>query len=251
MAKKSFSNINPAMQFVSGLENNDNEIVFLDIKRLKPNPNNPFPISDVDDLVGSIKINGILHNLIVQEDGDDYLIISGERRYTATNKILDEDLMFNEFQHLNQVPCKIISADANRTLTEFQLYEANFQVRSFNSMTIEERNKIINGYLDLIARGREEKLEVNGRIIQGKTRDILADMLGVSARTAQKYINEANEATTEDDEGGKVATPKEKKVKTSSDELRSIFKKLEKMAFEGTAEEQEVIDEITEFLQTI
>lgn len=61
----------------------------IDIKKIKPNPNQPRKNFDEDalkDLASSIKIHGIVQPIVVnQQSNGEYLIIAGERRWRAAN----------------------------------------------------------------------------------------------------------------------------------------------------------------------
>ncbi|MCG4722899.1 ParB N-terminal domain-containing protein, partial [Alistipes putredinis] len=77
-------------------------------------------------LVEDISINGLNHNLVVRpiENGL-YELISGERRYTALNKLVErgED-------KFKKVPCKI--SDLNDLDSEIVLIQANAQSRELS-----------------------------------------------------------------------------------------------------------------------
>ena len=58
----------------------------LPISKIKPNPDQPrrsFDQQALDELVDSIKQNGILQPLLVRKNGKSYQIVAGERRYQA------------------------------------------------------------------------------------------------------------------------------------------------------------------------
>jgi ParB family chromosome partitioning protein len=56
------------------------------LDKLKPNPEQPrryFGEEELRELANSIREHGVIEPIIVQNDGDDYTIIAGERRYRA------------------------------------------------------------------------------------------------------------------------------------------------------------------------
>jgi ParB family chromosome partitioning protein len=60
----------------------------INISNITPNPNQPrkeFDESKINELSESIRENGILQPIIVQQSGDKYVIIAGERRYRAAS----------------------------------------------------------------------------------------------------------------------------------------------------------------------
>lgn len=78
------------------LEENDylgsgnEEIINLPLNVIKPNPYQPryvFDSAKIDELAKSIKEHGVFTPIIVKKSGSDYLIISGERRFRACQKL--------------------------------------------------------------------------------------------------------------------------------------------------------------------
>ncbi len=66
-----------------------NGVLELDIKKVKPNPNQPrknFDEDALNELASSIKIHGIVQPIVVnKQPNGEYLIIAGERRWRAAN----------------------------------------------------------------------------------------------------------------------------------------------------------------------
>ncbi len=62
-------------------------IVEIDIARIHPNPRQPrkiFRDSELISLAQSLKQDGVIQPLVVSKDGDNYMIIAGERRWRAS-----------------------------------------------------------------------------------------------------------------------------------------------------------------------
>ena len=62
----------------------------LDIEKLKPSPLQPglkFDKDSIEELASSIKETGILQPILVVQEGDQYTIIVGERRWRAAQKV--------------------------------------------------------------------------------------------------------------------------------------------------------------------
>lgn len=77
----------------SGLAQRENEgygeIINLDINKVHPNPNQPrtyFSDQELVELSSSIREFGVIQPIIVNIDGDQYLIVAGERRWNASKK---------------------------------------------------------------------------------------------------------------------------------------------------------------------
>lgn len=81
----------------------------LNINQVEPNPNQPrkrFNEDKLQELADSIKVHGIIQPLVVQKEGDGYIIIAGERRWRAAR-----------LAGVKEVPVVI------RDFTEQELYE--------------------------------------------------------------------------------------------------------------------------------
>ena len=75
----------PAVQ-----EDEQHKIVELALERVMPNPDQPrkhFDEDQMTDLVESIREHGVLQPIIVAPKGEDYLIVAGERRWRAANRV--------------------------------------------------------------------------------------------------------------------------------------------------------------------
>ena len=69
----------------------DGEVVLkIELDKIKPNPYQPRKIFDeekIDELAASISENGVFQPIIVKQFDDKYIIVSGERRYRACQKL--------------------------------------------------------------------------------------------------------------------------------------------------------------------
>ncbi|MCL1999687.1 MAG: ParB N-terminal domain-containing protein [Turicibacter sp.] len=52
-------------------------------QKIVPNPLNFYNTDDITDIKASIKASGLLQNLVVQPHGEQYMLISGHRRFKA------------------------------------------------------------------------------------------------------------------------------------------------------------------------
>lgn len=80
----------------------------LNINQVEPNPNQPrkrFNEDKLQELADSIKVHGIIQPLVVQKEGDRYIIIAGERRWRAARNA-----------GLEQVPVIIKEYNSEETL---------------------------------------------------------------------------------------------------------------------------------------
>lgn len=179
---------------------------------------NPYPLSDMDELIDSIKQFGVEQNLVVKKVSDEkFLVVSGHRRYEAVKRILESDVD-KSFDHLNELYCKVIE-DEDEVITQLRLHETNFQTRSILKLPESDRISIVDDYLFWLEKARKERVLINGNPIRGKTKELLATQFNISESTAKKLISGVKEKRR-----GK--TPElEKKISQSE----KIFKSLDNL----------------------
>ena len=74
-------------EVVKVVEKQGDGVVELDIKKVDPNKDQPrksFDASSLKELSESIKQHGVIQPIVVNEQGDRYMIIAGERRFRAS-----------------------------------------------------------------------------------------------------------------------------------------------------------------------
>lgn len=125
-------------------------------------PNSMQPRKDFDDtalleLSESIKQNGIIQPLVVQENGSGYMIIAGERRYRAS-KLAD----------LKQLPVIIIDKATDLKKLELALIE-NIQRENLNVIETAE------AYKSLIEKFEYTQQQLSDRV--GKSRTSVANQM--------------------------------------------------------------------------
>ncbi|MBN1039047.1 ParB/RepB/Spo0J family partition protein [Clostridium botulinum] len=139
----------------------------LDINSLVPSKNNFYGIREIEELVESIKENGLMHNLVVRDIGNGkYEIISGERRYTALKRL-----------GYKKVPCQI--REINDLDAELMLIHANLEQRELTAI---EKMEGIKRLKDIYNQKRDK-----GEKLNGKTRDLIGKDLGLSGVQVGRY----------------------------------------------------------------
>jgi ParB family chromosome partitioning protein len=131
----------------------------IDIARIKPNPNQPrvqFDEEALDELADSIRERGVLQPILLRPEGEDYLIIAGERRWRAAQRA-----------RLHTIPAIVREIDESTT-AELALIE-NIQRLDLNPLEEAE------GYRQLIQRHGHTQDEI-GRIVH-KSRSHVANLL--------------------------------------------------------------------------
>ncbi|MCL2189819.1 MAG: Lar family restriction alleviation protein [Defluviitaleaceae bacterium] len=146
-----------------------------DIDLLEPSPTNFYTVDDVKDLMDSIELYGLQQNLLTQPQANSnkIKIISGERRYTALKQLV---AMGKE--EYKQVPCKdIVTTDDIQA--EMQLILANSTSRRLTDYELTHQAARLKDLLTSLKKG--------GYKFTGRKRDIIADMLKVSASQINRY----------------------------------------------------------------
>ena len=114
------------------VEEADGEKVYsIDITLVAPNPEQPrkyFGEKEQEELESSIRVHGIIQPLILVKNGDGYMIVAGERRYRAAQKV-----------GLKTVPA-IVKKLSERHIREISLIE-NLQREDLNAIEEAEAMK--------------------------------------------------------------------------------------------------------------
>ena len=171
MAKKfNLAALVPEMEAVS---NSDTpRITMIPITELRPNGGNFYDTSNIDDLVDSIELNGLLEPLCVFRRGQgtgSYVIFSGHRRFKALRRLYEK----SGFEKWTEVPCIVFPDphDANRETV--MLIHANSTGRVLSNW--EKAEQALRLKKALVAM-REGGAELPGRI-----RDLVAEEMQMSA----------------------------------------------------------------------
>ena len=148
------------------------KLEYIDINKIHRSEKNFYEIIDIDDLAEDIKINGLNHNLVVRptENGT-YELISGERRYTALSKLVNEGN-----KQFASVPCKIV--ELNDLDAEIVLIQANAQTRELSEA---EKLKQVQRLSELY-----KAKKANGEKV-GKIREVIANDLKLSPTQVGRY----------------------------------------------------------------
>ena len=148
------------------------KLEYIDINKIHRSEKNFYEIIDIDDLAEDIKINGLNHNLVVRptENGT-YELISGERRYTALSKLVNEGN-----KQFASIPCKIV--ELNDLDAEIVLIQANAQTRELSEA---EKLKQVQRLSELY-----KAKKANGEKV-GKIREVIANDLKLSPTQVGRY----------------------------------------------------------------
>jgi ParB family chromosome partitioning protein len=131
----------------------------IELARIRPNPNQPrvqFDEQALDELADSIRERGVLQPILLRPDGEDYLIVAGERRWRAAQRA-----------RLHGIPAIVREID-DSTTAELALIE-NIQRLDLNPLEEAE------AYRQLIQRHGHTQDDI-GRIVH-KSRSHIANLL--------------------------------------------------------------------------
>lgn len=239
---------------------NNFTVQYIDIKDIERNKKNFYEIVNVDELAEDIREWGLRHNLEVRKVEDKYEIISGERRFTALSKLVEEG-----HKEFSLVPCKVVNL--NDLDAEICLIQANAQTRELTEIEkLEQVKRLTELY---------KTKKKNGEKVPGKIREIIANDLKLSSTQVGRYerinknlipelsdilksggltIANASEFASLSEENQKVILDIiNNKVEISKDEATELKVKLKKLEQEKADElkkiESEKIDEIRKIEQ--
>lgn len=159
MAKKIGRGISELLANVEDDRKKEDTVSFVKLKNIKANPKQPrksFNEESINELAASIKEHGIIQPLVLKKDGENYIIVAGERRFRAAN-----------IAGLKAVPA-IIKELSDQKTREISLIE-NLQREDLNAIEAAEALKEL---MDIYSLTQEE---LAARI--GKARSSIANTL--------------------------------------------------------------------------
>lgn len=146
------------------------QIEYIDIDKIVPDPENFYELSDIDALAENISLFGLRQPLRVREQPDgSYMIVSGHRRYTALKKIIAEDGR----EDLREVPCIVETAGDNPALKQLALIYDNMDNRKISSADFARQVEQVEKLL--------YQLQQDGYDFPGRMRDHVSEICKASA----------------------------------------------------------------------
>lgn len=156
---------------VSELDTGREQIEYIEEAKITADDGNFYSIDGIEELAQNIELVGLQQPLRVRPDPNDdggYIVVSGHRRLTAIRTICKVD----EPEKWETVPCIVERGDMSPAMRELRLIMANSDTRRMSGAEIAEQAKRLTECLSAL---REEGVEFEGR-----TRDMVADILNVS-----------------------------------------------------------------------
>ena len=165
------------------------ELKRLNINELYPDPQNKtvYSVENIEELADAIEIaGGVLHNLVVRaaDETGKYMIISGERRWTACQLLVNEKRM----EQFAEVNC-LIENEHDEDMLDLMLMLTNSTARQ---LTDAEKMRQAERMTDILNRMKEQ----NG--LEGRVRDIVGKMLQMSSGQLARYHAIAKNLQNED-----------------------------------------------------
>ena len=159
---------------------NEESAMDIEIEKIRPFRNHPFKVLDdekMQDLIESIRTNGILSPVLIRPVGNDrYEMVSGHRRMHAA-QLLGQERVPAIIREMTDDEATVKMVDSNIQREELLPSEKAFAYKM--KLEAMKRQGIRN---DLTSGQNDQKL--NGIV----SRDLLAEELGESSKQIQRYI---------------------------------------------------------------
>ena len=189
------------------LAKNNMEITYIPREEIYKNPKNGYSISDIENLADLIYVMGLREPLGVKPEGSGYKLIEGERRLTAIDKLITDGKWEGD------IPCIIrekelkvnvdVLSDEEKEILEIAGTNAG-QRKYTASDYLLEVEKLEPIYKKLKAAGIVEFTyesntgeEITQSLKGKKSREVVAERMGVSQAQVAKISKVANNGTAE------------------------------------------------------
>lgn len=156
----------------------ERRLEFVEFGQLEPSQFNSYEITDIEDMVGTLKSVGLLTPLTVigPYPSGKYSIISGERRYTGMKSCMESPDYDGSF---DKVPCYVVHGyDTDQTIQELELEIANLETRD-SSDKDKHRFKLVNIL---------KKMAESGKIKEKEIVSIMGKCMRESDRYKRMYV---------------------------------------------------------------
>lgn len=160
-------------------EDNQRERIYeIELSKIRPFPDHPYHVKDDDamnELVDSIKTNGLLSPILVRKiDDDHYELISGHRRKRAF-----------ELAGMKKIPCRV--CEMNRDEAVIAMVESNLQR---DEILPSEKAFAFKMRLEAMNRrpGRPAKSNLTPVVSEKRTNEKLGEIVGESREQIRRYI---------------------------------------------------------------
>jgi ParB family chromosome partitioning protein len=157
------------MKDVSKMDTGRQQIRYIPLGLIDPDPDNFYSLDGLEELAGSIEMLGLQQPILVRPvQGGRYMVISGHRRREALRLIAEGGSQ----QFADGVPCIVDAGEASEALRELKLIMANADTRKMSSA---DQNKQAERIEDLL-----RQLVDEGYVFPGRLRDWVSKLSGMS-----------------------------------------------------------------------
>lgn len=152
------------------LDTGREQIQYISIDLIVPDPNNFYELSNLDDLAANIQLCGLQQPLRVRPmpgDESQVIILSGHRRHAALRKLVEDGE-----ERFRDVPCIVERGEENPNLTQLKLIYANASTRVLSASELGRQAEQVEHLL--------YQLKEDGMEFPGRMRDHVAQACKVS-----------------------------------------------------------------------
>lgn len=143
---------------VSKTDTGMEQIEYIDLDRIDPDPDNFYSLEGLDELAANIELVGLQQPLRVRPGpGDHVTVVSGHRRRAACLLIRDG----GSEQFSRGVPCIVERGDASKEMQELRLIYANASTRIMTSAELSRQAERVE---ELLYKLKEQGVEFPGRM---------------------------------------------------------------------------------------
>lgn len=142
---------------MSRINTGTEQIVYIDLDRIDPDPANFYSLEGIDELAGNIELIGLQQPLRVRPEGERFTVISGHRRRAACLLIRDG----GSEQFANGVPCIVEYGEATPAMRELRLIYANSSTRVLSPAELSKQAERVQ---ELLYELKKQGVEFPGRM---------------------------------------------------------------------------------------
>ena len=168
MSKIPTVKINSVNDLFGGADNFATEVTDIALEKCHDFKNHPFKVlqnEDFDDLVDSIRINGVIEPILVRPMGDDYEIVSGHRR-CAASRFLQLDTIPAVIKELSDDEAIVTMVDANLRRENLSYSEKAFAYKMRFDALKHQGKASDKDSLESLSEGGSEKPKTIQRLIR-------------------------------------------------------------------------------------
>ena len=157
------------------------QVIYVSPDLVVPNPKNKYEVTNIDELADNIAVYGLLQPLLVKGPFPDktYMLLGGERRWTAIKKVMAENL--EAAKKLEKIPVEVYGpSDLDEIDEEIIIRETNSQARNMEKY----RKQDVWELYDLYKKKQERGDAMPENIIKR-----ISEKMGIGQRQVQKIVS--------------------------------------------------------------